>query len=125
MLDVGFPAAHLKHVHREAGGGTVGVARREVELDAVVGQHGVDLMRDGGDQGFKEAGRRDAGCLIGQLHEGELAGPVDADKEIELAFSGLHFGNVNMKETEQVSLELALGGLAAFDLLQSADAVAL
>ena len=56
---------------------------------------------------------------------GELAGAIDGDEEIELAFGGLHLGDVDMEVADRVALELLLGRLVALDLGQAADAVAL
>ena len=63
VLDAVLPAAHREHVGDEAGGWPVGVARREAELDAVVGQYRVNPVGDGGDQGDEEGGGRDAVAL--------------------------------------------------------------
>ncbi len=40
----------------------------------------------------------DAGGLVHQLDEGELAGPVDSNEEIELSFGGLYLGDVDVEE---------------------------
>lgn len=42
MLDPMFSAAHIEHVGNVPGSRTLGVARREPELDAVIGQNCVD-----------------------------------------------------------------------------------
>ena len=42
MFDAIFAAAHGEHVCDEASSWTIGIARRQAELDAVVGQDGVD-----------------------------------------------------------------------------------
>jgi hypothetical protein len=56
------------------------------ELDAVVGQHGVDLVRDGRRQFVEEGpGRRTRG-LLHQTGEGIFGGPVHCHEEIEFAF---------------------------------------
>jgi hypothetical protein len=47
VLDAILTAAHLKHVGHVSCGRAVGVARRIAELDAIVGQNGVDLVRNG------------------------------------------------------------------------------
>jgi hypothetical protein len=59
MLDLGqvvrdplFAAAHVEHVHHIGGCGAICVARREGELDAIVGENGVDLIGNRLDQGF-------------------------------------------------------------------------
>ena len=58
----------------------LGVARCEAELDAVVGQNGMDLIGNGGYQSDEEAGSGDPRCLIDKSDEGELAGAIDRNK---------------------------------------------
>ena len=55
---------------------SVGIARWEAKLDAVVGQHGVDPVEDSGDQRGEEFRSSDPGSLGDKLDGGELAGPV-------------------------------------------------
>jgi hypothetical protein len=45
------------------------------------------------------------------LHEGELAGAIDRDIEVELAFSGLELSDVDVEIADRISLELFLEGL--------------
>ncbi|KRQ07623.1 hypothetical protein AOQ73_12410 [Bradyrhizobium pachyrhizi] len=59
------------------------------------------------------------------MHEDELAGAIDCHVEVELAFSGLELSDVDVEIADRIDFELLLRGLAAFDLRQSADAVAL
>jgi len=56
MLDLGKPvldavltAAHVEHMGHVSGRWAIGVARRKRELNAVVGEHGVNFVRDGFD----------------------------------------------------------------------------
>ncbi|MDB5578151.1 MAG: hypothetical protein JWR80_3327 [Bradyrhizobium sp.] len=56
MLDAVLVAAHVEHVRHVPRCGTIGVARREGELDAVIGQDGVNLVRHRSDQGDQEGG---------------------------------------------------------------------
>jgi hypothetical protein len=44
VLDLVFVAPHVEHVGHPSGCGAVGIARREGELDAVVGEHSVDFV---------------------------------------------------------------------------------
>jgi hypothetical protein len=85
----------------------------------------VDAIGHGGDEPFEEGRGRDAGGAFDQLDEGELAGPVDGNEEVELAFGGLHLGDVDMKVADGVRLEGLLGWLVSLDLGQARDAVAL
>ena len=132
MLDLGQPmfdaillAAHIEHMCYVSCRRAVRVARRESELDPIVGENRVDLVGDSRDQSFEEGRGGGPSRLPDQLHEGELAGAIDGDVEVELAFSGLELSNVDVEVADRVSLELFLRRLAAFDLRQSADAVAL
>ena len=120
VLDAVLAAAHGEHVCDEAGGGPVGVARREAELDAVVGEHRVDAVRHGLDQGDEEGRRGDAGGALDQLDKGELAGAIDGDEQVELAFRGLRLGDVDVEEADRVALEGLLGRLVAVDGRRSA-----
>ena len=54
MLDAVFLAAHVEHVGHVSCGWSIGVARREGELDAVVGENRVDYVWNGFDQGFQK-----------------------------------------------------------------------
>ena len=54
VLDAVLAAAHVEHVGHEPGCGAIGVAWREGELEAVVGQDGVDLVGHGRDQRDEE-----------------------------------------------------------------------
>ena len=73
-----------------------GIALGIGEVDAVIGQHRMDLVGHGLNQGAQEVGRGARRCLGVQLSEGELAGAVDSDEEVELAFGGLHLGDVDV-----------------------------
>lgn len=45
--------------------------------------------------------------LFREMGNGGLAGAVNADNELQPAFSGLHFGNVVVTEPDRVAIELA------------------
>ena len=51
VLDAMLAAAQIEHVRRKARGWTVGISRRQGELDAIVGEHGVDGVRHSCNQG--------------------------------------------------------------------------
>ena len=95
------------------------------EVGSVVGEDGVDLVRDGGDQAAQEVPSGAARHLLVQLDEGELRRSVDRDDEIELALSGSNLGDVDMEIADRIGLELALRRSFAFDLGQPRDPVAL
>ena len=54
MFDAIFPAAHIEHMRHVSCRRAVRVARRERELDAVVGENRMDLVGDSRDQSFEE-----------------------------------------------------------------------
>ena len=84
-----------------------------------------DLVGDSRDQSIEEGRGRGPSRLPGQLNERELAGAIDRDIEVELAFGGLELGDVDVEIADRISLELFLRGTTAFNLRQSADAMAL
>ena len=93
------------------------------EVDAVVGEHGVDFVRDGFEEGAEEVGGHSGGGFFVQLDEGELGCSVDGDQEIELSLLGADFGDVDVEVAERMVLELALVWRAAPDIGQTGDAV--
>ena len=95
------------------------------ELDAVVGQDSVDVVRDGLDEVAQELGRNHFPGPFMQLHIGELRSPVDCDEQPEFSFLCAHFGNVHMKVSDRIALELLPGRFVAVHLWQAADPVAL
>ena len=68
----------------------------------------MDLVRDGGDQPAQEVARRAARHLLMQPNEGELRGSIDCAKQVELAFCGSDFGDVEMKIANWIGLNLRL-----------------
>jgi hypothetical protein len=74
-------------------------------------------------QRFEERDGRGAIGLLMQLHEGEFRGSVNANEQMELAFFGPNFGDIDVKEADRVRLELLLHALVPFDLREPADAV--
>jgi hypothetical protein len=95
------------------------------ELDAIVGQHRVDPVRHGLDQMAQEVAGDARDRLLVQFDEGELAGAVDGDEEVEFALLGADLGDVDVEVADWVALELALVRLVAVDLGKARDAVAL
>jgi hypothetical protein len=86
------------------------------EVGSVVGEDGVDLVRDGGDQAAQEVPRGAARHLLVHLDEGELRRSVDGDEQVELALRSSNLGDVDMKIADRIGLEFAFGGGFAFDL---------
>src|ERR1700678_380968 len=95
------------------------------EVGSVVGEDGMDLVGDGGDQAAQEVSGSLARHLLVHLDEGELRRSVDGDDEVELALRGSNLGDVDMEIADRIGLEFAFGGGFAFDLRQPGDPMAL
>jgi hypothetical protein len=95
------------------------------EVDTVIGENSMDLVGHGRDKMAKELSGNLGGRFIMQLDKGEFRRSIDGDKEMELAFFGPHFGNVDVEESDRVGFELLLRRLAPLDIRQLADVVAL
>ena len=114
--------------HVEAHGpGIDGVAipRLLGELNAVVGENGVDLIRNGLEHVLQELPGRLPVRLVDELGHGKLACAVDANEQKQFALSSLHFGNIDMEEADGVAFELLPLRLVASHVRQSRDTVAL
>jgi len=85
----------------------------------------VDAVRHGLQQVFEELPRRLSVGFVDQLGDGELAGAVDADEQVQLAFGCLHLGDIVVEEADRVALQALTLWLIAFDLWQARDAVPL
>lgn len=82
MLDAVFEADAIEHVDAIAGCRSQAVLNGIAELNAVVGEHGVDLVGNGFDKSFEEAGcGLDVGGLM-QLGESELGCSVDGHEQM-------------------------------------------
>jgi len=95
------------------------------ELDAIVGQDGVDLVRNGGNHALQEGCGHCSVRLLMQFGIGELGSAVDSDEQVQLALLHLNFCDVNVEVADRIDPELLLHRLAAFDLRQTADSVPL
>ena len=123
MLDVVCLADHVEaHLARPGG---VPVAGLLGELDAIVGQYGVDLIRPGFEYVLQELPSSLSIRRFNELSDGELDCRVDADKEKELSVSGLHLRDVYVEESDGVALELLALWLVPVDIRQTRDAVSL
>ena len=67
------------------------------EVGSVVGEDGMDLVRDGGDQAAQEVPRGAARHLLVHLDKGEFGRSVDGDEQVEFALRGSNLGDVDMK----------------------------
>ena len=95
------------------------------EVDSVVGEHGVDLVRHGCEQGLEEVGCYALCGFFMHLDVDELGGAVDGDQQIKPALLGADLGDVDMKVADRVGLELLAPRLIAVDLWQPGDIVPL
>ena len=85
VLDAVLPAPHVEHMYHGSRCRAIRIAWREGELNAIVGENRVDLVRDSRNQGLKEGGGGRPPSLFHQLDEGEFAGAVDGDIEVDPA----------------------------------------
>lgn len=60
-----------------------------------------------------------------QLHEGDLAGPVNPPEHMQRAFLGPDLGNVDMEMADGIALELLLRLTPVLHVRQTADAMTL
>jgi hypothetical protein len=104
-----------------AGSATAGAPAARGELDAVVGQHGVDAVGHGLDQVAQEPGGLHLPCAVHEADEGELARAVDGHEQTQLALPGADLGQVDVEVADGVGREALLLGLVALDFGQPAD----
>ncbi len=95
------------------------------ELDSIIGENGVDPIGHGFQKMLEELPGCISVCRCKELCDGEFGRSVNAHKEIELTFSRLHLGNVDVKEPDALALELLALGLVALDIRKTGDAVPL
>src|ERR1700751_5290069 len=86
-----------KGLATKAGGWSLSILWQISELDAVVGEQGVNAIRNCSDQRFEESRSSLHVSTLDQLHESELRSAVDSHEEVELAFRGTHFGQIDME----------------------------
>ncbi len=113
----------IERMSAEACRWSLAVLRQIGELDAVVGEHGMDAIRNGLDECFKERCCGSHIRLFDEFDHRELRGAVDGHEQVELAFGGPDLGQVDMKEADRIRVELLPLGLVAFHVRQAADAM--
>lgn len=110
--------------HR-AGVDGVPVLRLFCELNAIIRQNRLGLIG----RGLEHVLQKFPGCfsvgIYNELGDGELGRLVNSDKEKELVLGSLHLGNVDVKESDGITLEFPALGLATFDIRHARDAVPL
>ncbi len=125
VLDPVLFAAHVEHVRDKGCGRAVGVAWRESELDPVVGEDSVYLVRNRLYQRDEEGRGGDPVGLFLQPDKGEFARAVNGYKEMKLALGGLNLGDVDVEVADGIALEFLLRGHVARDVRQARDVMAL
>jgi len=105
VFDAILATTHVEHVGHVALRWSVGVARWERELDAVVGQNGMDPIGHRLNQGHEEGGRRGSPGLSDDLREGKFARAINGHVKVQLTLSGLHLGDIDMEKADRVGFE--------------------
>lgn len=82
-------------------------------------------VRHGFQEVFEKLPRRPSISPVNQLCDSKLARAIDADEQVQLAFGGLHLGNIDVKEADRIALEALPLRFVAFDVRQAGDAVPL
>ncbi len=112
MFDSMKAAEPIEGVAAEACGWPLPVLRQIGELDAVVGDHGVDAIRNCFNERFEEGCGSSDICFFDELDHSELRGPVDGHEQVKLAFGGSHLGQVDVEEADRIRIELPLARLS-------------
>jgi len=89
------------------------------------GEVGADFVRYGRDQRSQEIRRDGPRCFLMQFGKGELRCPVDGHEEVELAFLGPDFGDVDVKVADRIFPESLPCRSVALQFRKPADAMAL
>lgn len=93
-------------------------------LDAIVGQNGVDYIGNSSDEMTQELRGNGAYHPIVQLDKSKLGSAINGNKQVQLPFFGLHFGNVEVKIADGIGFEPAFLRCPG-DLRQAVDAMSL
>src|ERR1039457_5057394 len=94
MLDLVRPAEQVEHMGSPPGRRTWAVLREVAELNAVISEHGVNLIGDDCDQVLQECGCRIPGRRLMELSERKLRSAVDGNEQMELSLFGAHFSDI-------------------------------
>ena len=125
VLDAVCVTQHVEHMSAPSRCRPETVLRQVRELDSIVGEHGVDFVRNGFEKGFEEGCGRLSRSSLMQFGIGKLRRSVDRYEQIEFAFLGAHFGNVEMEIADRIGLELLSCRFVAFGFWQTTDPVPL
>src|ERR1700751_4078884 len=96
VVDAMRQAGPIEGMPAKAGGWSLSIFRKISKLDAVVGEHSVDAIRNSRNQRLQEGCGGSHVCMLDQFHESEIRSAVDCDEEVEFSFRGAHFGPSGM-----------------------------
>ena len=96
-------ASAIERVAAERGSWSLAVLRQVGELDAVVGENGMDAVGDRLDQRVQEGRCRLRVGALDEVYKSEFRCPVDRDEEIKLAFGGSHLGDVDVDVANRIT----------------------
>ncbi len=120
------PVSFADHVEAHgARPGRIAVTGLISELDAVIGQNGMDPIRNDAQEIFEEFPGDFPIGFLNQLCDSEFAGPIDGDEDIQLAFSSLDLGNIDVKKADGSAFETLSFGLVSRDIRKPGYPVAL
>src|SRR5450756_1834321 len=106
----------VERMSAETCGWSLTVLRQVCELDTVIGEHGMDVIRNGLEECFEERCCGSHICLFDEFDHSELRGAVDGNEQVELAFRSPHLGQVDVEEADRIGVELLPLRLVAFDI---------
>jgi hypothetical protein len=86
------------------------------EMDAVIGQDGMDLLGDGLDQLTQELSSFHFARVRDQADEGELARAIGGHEEAQLSFLAAEFGKVDVELADGIGAEALPGRFVSPDL---------
>ena len=124
MFDAIFTTDAIEHVDAVLRGRAIAVLGHVAELNAVVGQHGVDFVGNSSDDVLKEGGSDLSVSLLVEFDDREFAHAIYGDEHIELAVAGSDLGDVDVEIANRIVFEPLLG-FVALDGWQARDVVTL
>jgi hypothetical protein len=101
------------------------VLRQVGELDSVVGEYGVDAIRNCFDERFEEHRGVPRICFFDEFDHSEPRRSIDGHKQAEFTFGGSHLSQVDVEEADRIGVELLPSRRVVLDFGQAADAVTL
>lgn len=114
-----------KRMPLDARAGAASLLGSSRNLEPIVGQHGVDLVRHGGPHLREEGSGGRGGGAVDELGDGKRRGPVDGEAQRPLPLRGAQRGNVEMDRAEGGGLEALLVGFGLPRVRQAAAAMPL